>query len=181
MPMNRLPRSFLSASLLLAVAAVALAACQSEPGSDSSPAASAPVSDADACAAWVGGVKALCTDFVEGRAVQADCAKHAIAVRMSYAQPEMQNPAIGPRICATHLKTLLADQSEQPLHPAVEFPDACTAFAGIVKASCIEPIDSAGEDGMMRCAGMFSVIGQARSGDDAAREMACGMANAMYQ
>jgi hypothetical protein len=164
---------------LVALCCTFLMACGTQPETDTASAAS--LDPADACAAWVGGVKALCTDFIEGRAVQADCAKHAIAVRMSYAQPEMQNPAIGPRICATHLKTLLTDRSEQPLQPAVGLPDACTAFAGIVKSSCIDPIDSAGEDGMMRCAGMFSVIGQARSGDDEAKEMACGMAAAMYR
>jgi hypothetical protein len=167
-------------ALALGIATITLAACQSEPAPSAAPAAVTPTAAAeraaaagDACDRWLGEVKAMCTAFVEGREVAGDCMQHSITVRTSFEQPEMQNPAVGPAVCNTHLQKMTRDQGESTRLPAVTLGEECTAFAAQLKRDCVDSLGAPADT--MACHAKLSLIATARGTDEEQRESACAM------
>jgi hypothetical protein len=177
--MVRLAQLLGTATVLLAVAAcqseqVAPAATNAAPVSSPSRAATTD----DPCGSWLAEVKAMCTAFVEGREVADGCARQSIAVHTSFAQPEMQDPKVGPAVCNTHLTRLQRDLASETLRPAVAMGDECKAFAAQVRGECIDtlgtPVDA------MVCNAKLTILGTARNADAEGRESACEMGRMMY-
>jgi hypothetical protein len=158
--------------LPLLLATGALAACGPQHGT--SQAVAAP---ADACPTWIAETKAMCADFVDGREVAAECARHAIVLQTTFSQPEAQDPRRAGAICATQLSNLRRDQAERPPQPSVHYGDACTAFAARLRRACVDNMDGFGD--FSTCTARYSAIAIARAGTDEQRESICEMGLAM--
>jgi hypothetical protein len=159
---------------LLAIACLLLGACHSGQSAANAAAAS------DPCAAWLSEVKRLCTDFVEGREVSADCSRHAAGLGTMFAQPQMADPKVGPQLCSSQREPLQRELAATSLRPAVSYGEACQAFASQVKADCVDSLGN-GDAEMMTCAAKFSMIGTARGAADEQRESACEMGAMLYR
>jgi hypothetical protein len=172
-------------TLLILLAGIAvLAACQADQESvGATPTRAATGGTAkstpalDACPTWLAEVKSLCSDFVDGRAVTADCSRHALTLQVTWNQPSMSNPQVAPSVCDKHLATLRNDRATLPTSPAVRYGEACTAFAAKVKASCVDGLGS--NDDFQTCNAKLGMIGSARDADDQG-EGSCTIGLAVY-
>jgi hypothetical protein len=162
---------------LVLLAAAMLGGCGSDRSDRGTAPGAASAPPADSCPTWLAEVKALCGDFVHGREVRAECARHAITLQTSFAQPEIHDPSVGPRICATQLTNLRRDQAERPAMPTVPYGDACRALATRVTSTCVDTLGQQVDSSA--CNARFGVIAIARAGNEEQRESACEMGLAM--
>jgi hypothetical protein len=154
--------------VLLLGCLAALAGCRSDSGQ--APIAAA-TGSTDACRSLIAEVGTLCGDFVDGRAVRAECALHALTLQRAFVHGRLGDPLAAPAACATQLDTLRRDQAERPVQPAVSYGEACQAFAARVKRGCVDGLP--GELDPVRCKADFGRLAIARAAGDSQRESVC--------
>jgi hypothetical protein len=154
--------------LLLLLSASLLAACGGDADPGAAAAATAPAAsasgantDADSCPRWIGQVQALCTAFVEGRAVDADCPRHASMVLNSLPLMADQPEGVQASICARHLHTLDEQRRQgEARAEAVDLDPRCRELARVVKANCVDTLPTGADP--IQCQSQLSALGAAR-------------------